>query len=846
MQTDDVRRESGDRSLQLSQVRSSEGGEDIMDTIKLWQIRGCLLLLFLLSLFRPTSAATLGTIRGRVLDPLGAAVPNAEVTLLQDNKELGDANASPEGSFVFSHLGSGRYSVRVKATGFENQDNPPVFLSPGGTVQFDVLLQVSSLRQQIVVSDTGTEVPESQVGASVSVIDRSQLDSTNKLDLLEVLRTVPGVQVVQSGQRGGTTSVFVRGGDANFNKVLIDGVPVNDVGGAFEFANLASTGVDHLEILRGPNSVLYGSDALGSVINITSRHGTTATPEIAYSVDGGNFGTYQNGVSLAGAFHQFDYFSEFSRFDTQNGLPHDAFHHGTYAGNFGWAVNGSTEVRFTLRHTTVDLGDPNALDFYGLPDSSSQKEQDTYWGVTLQNQTAEHWHNLVRFASTQLNFEFVTPSPSGTPFDGNFLGDTVTIRGANGYSVTGQAILDFGGAYPQTFNSSTARRSFYAQSDYDFRPNLAAIFGFRYENENGFTNSPESLSPANRNNFSYFTEGHGSLSHRFYATAGVGFEDNAIFGFAATPRISLAYYLRRPSSNALFSETKLKFNFGKGIKEPSIFDEGSSLFVLLSNLPQGQGASLISKFGVSPIGPERSRSFDFGVEQGLWNDRARIGVTFFHEGYFDLIEFVNAGVLPQLGVPPDVAAASGFGASINSSSFRALGAEVQLEANLGRGLHVQGEYSYLDAIVTRSFSSDALQPAIDPAFPNIPIGAFSPLIGGRPFSRAPHSGSLLIDYSRRRFGTALAGYFVSRQDSSTFLTDGFFGNSLLLPNRNLNAGYQKIDLSGRYTINPAVTLVASIENLLNEHYTAAFGYPSLPLAFRAGIKFRIGRDSWKW
>jgi iron complex outermembrane receptor protein/vitamin B12 transporter len=104
----------------------------------------------------------------------------------------------------------------------------------------------------------------------------------------------------------------------------------------------------------------------------------------------------------------------------------------------------------------------------------------------------------------------------------------------------------------------------------------------------------------------------------------------------------------------------------------------------------------------------------------------------------------------------------------------------------------------------------------------------------------------LIDYSRRRFGAALAGYFVSRQDSSTFLTDGFFGNSLLLPNRNLNAGYQKIDLSGRYTINPAVTLVASIENLLNEHYTAAFGYPSLPLAFRAGIKFRIGRDSWKW
>jgi vitamin B12 transporter len=822
-----------------------------MDTTKLWQIRGCLLLLFLLSLYRPATAATLGTIRGRVVDPLGAAVPNAGVTLLQDNKELGDANTSQEGSFAFLRLGSGRYSVRVKAAGFESQDNPPVFLPPGGTVEFDVLLQVSSLRQQIVVSDTGTEVPESQVGASVSVIDRSQLESTNKLDLLEVLRTVPGMQVVQSGQRGGTTSIFVRGGDANFNKVLIDGVPVNDVGGVFEFANLASTGVDHLEILRGPNSVLYGSDALGSVINITSRHGTTTIPEIAYSVDGGNFGTLRQDASLAGAFRQFDYFSDFSRFDTRNSVPNDSFHNGTYAGNFGWTPNGSSSIRLTLRRTAVSLGDPNALDFFGIPDDSSQGERDTYVSVTAQNQTTERWHNLLRYADARIQFHFINPSPSGTPFNPfgfgpNFLGNNVTIRGANGFAVTGQAILDFGGEYPQLFNANTTRQSIYAQSDYSFNPNIAASFGFRYENERGFTEFAGSRSPTDRNNFSYFGEAHGNLRHRLYATAGVGFEDNAIFGFAATPRISLAYYLRRPSSNALFSETKLKFNFGKGIKEPSIFDEGSSLFVLLSNLPQGQGAALISKFSVSPIGPERSRSFDFGVQQGAWNDRARIGVTFFHESYFDLIEFVNASVLPQLGVPPEVAAASGFGASINSSSFRALGAEVQLEANLGRGFHVQGEYSYLDAVVTRSLSSNALQPAINPAFPTIPIGAFSPLIGGRPFSRAPHSGSLLIDYSRRRLGIALAGYFVSRQDSSTFLTDGFFGNSLLLPNRNLNAGYQKIDLSGRYAVNRLVTAYFSVENLFSQHYHQTFGFPSLPLTFRTGLKFTLGGERGWW
>ncbi len=788
-----------------------------------------------------------GRLHGRVLDPLGAAVLNARVTLVQ-NKPVSTTTTNQEGLFEFAVPGGERYVVHVEAPGFEKQDSSSVFVGAGGTASLDVLLQIGSISQKIVVSATGSGKPDSQVGASVSVIDHGQLEDLNKPDVLEALRTVPGIQVLESGRRGGTTSISILGGSVagnDFNKVLLDGIPMNDIGGSVNFGNIATTGIENIEVFRGGNSVLYGTDALAGAINITSPHGTTTTPEVRYAVDGGNFGTYQNDVSLAGAFHQFDYFSEFSRFDTQNGLPNDAFHNGTYAGNFGWAVNGSTDVRFTLRHTTVDLGDPNALDFYGVPDSSSQKEQDTYWGVTLQNQTAEHWHNLLRLASTQLNFQFVTPTPSGLLFDGNFLGSTVTIRGANGYSVTGQAILDFGGTYPQTFNSGTARRSVYAQSDYDFRPNLAVIFGFRYENENGFTNSEGSVSPANRNNFSYFAEGHGNLSHRSYLTAGVGLDDNAVFGFAATPRVSLAYYLRQPSAGTFFSDTKLNFNFGKGIKEPSIFDAGSSLFSVLSQLPQG--SALISRFGISPVGPARSKTFDFGVTQALWSRRARVGINFFHNQFYDLTEFLPSSALPLLGFPQDVVnavAASGpGGAIVNSSSYRALGAEVQLEIDPGHGWRIGGNYTYLDPIVTRSFSST---PFFNPAFPGIPIGLASPLVGNRPFGMAPHSGSLYIDYERRRFGAELSGYFVTRQDDSTFLSDALFGTSMLLPNQDVNAGYQKIDLSGRYAINPAVTLFARIENLLNEHYTAAFGFPSLPLSFRAGIKFRIGRDSWKW
>ena len=819
-----------------------------MRAVRKVTLRRFVLLLLVPILSGSALANSQAKLHGRVLDPLGAAVPNAHVTLMQDTKQITSTITNHEGLYEFAAPDAGRYIVHVEASGFANQDSSPVFVGASGTANVDVLLQIGSISQKIVVSATGSEIPDAQVGASVSVIDRTQLQDLDKLDVLEALRTLPGIQVLQTGRRGSTTSISIGGGPLatdSFNKVLLDGIPMNDIGGSLEFANISTTGLENIEVFRGGNSVLYGTDALAGVINLTTPRGTTTTPEINYAVDGGNFGTYQNDVSLSGAFHQFDYFSEFSRFDTQNGLPNDAFHNGTYAGNFGWAVNGSTQVRLTLRHTTVDLGDPNALDFYGVPDSSSQKEQDTYWGVTLQNQTAEHWHNLVRFASTQLNFQFVTPSPSGTPFDGNFLGNTVTINGANGYSITGQAILDFAGTYPQTFSSSTARRSLYLQSDYDFRPNLAAIFGLRYENENGNTNSQGTISPANRNNFSFFAEGHGSLSHRVYATAGVGFDDNAVFGFAATPRVSLAYYLRQPRANAFLADTKLSFNFGKGIKEPSIFDAGSSLFSVLSQLPGG--SALIPQFGISAIGPERSTTFDFGVTQSLWNRRARLGINFFHNRFYDLTEFLPSSALPLLGFPQEVVdtvAASGpGGATVNSSSYRALGADLQLEVDPGHGWRVGGSYTYLDAIVTQSFSST---PFFNPAFPGIPIGLDSALVGNRPFGLAPHSGSLYVDYQRRHFGAELSGYFVARQDDSTFLSDAFFGTSMLLLNQNLNAGYQKIDLSGRYTINPALTLFAGIENLLNEHYAAPLGFPALPLTFRAGIKFRIGRDSWKW
>ncbi|HUE42147.1 MAG TPA: TonB-dependent receptor [Candidatus Sulfotelmatobacter sp.] len=798
-------------------------------------------------------------IRGKILDPLASPVAQAKVVAVRESHEdtpIANTTSAADGTYSLATPDSGRYAVRVEAAGFDPQTSAFVYISSNKTADIDVSLRIGTLSQQVVVSATGTPTLETQIGASVSVVDHSDLENQHQLNVADALRTLPGLQISQTGERGGSTSLFVRGGNSDFNKVLIDGIPANDIGGAFNFADLSSTAVDQVEILRGPNSVLYGPDAIASVVNITTPHGTTIEPEFNYSIDGGNFDTFRNEVSVSGAFHQFDYFSEFSRFDTHNSLPNSEFHDATYAGNFGWTPSATTDVRFTVRHTATGLGDSNALAFYGIPDDSFQHDRYTYWGATLQNQTTRKWHNVLKFASGQQSLSSDNPAPTGTPFDPfagtpfdsgpNYLGDLVTIRGANGYSVTGQAILDFAGVYPSLFNSETTRRSFYVQSDYQLLSDLTVTGGFRYENENGFTNSNGSLSPADRNNYSTFLQANGNIGHRLFATAGVGFENNAVYGFAVTPRVSLAYYLRRPAHQEFFGDTKLKFNFGKGITEPSIFNQGASLFALLSGVDGGAG--IIANDHISPVGPERSRSFDFGVEQNLLQNRARLGLTLFHNDYYNLIEFVSASALPLLGVPPDAVAAAqaAGGATINSDSFRALGAEITLDTNLGHGFRASGVYTYLAATVTKSFTGDALAPSTNPEFPDIPIGAFAPLVGARPFNRAPHTGGILLSYDRHRFNANIAGSFVGRRDGSTFLSDGFFGTTMLLPNRNLQDAYQLVALNARYGFNSHITGYVSATNLLSQHYQEVIGFPALPFAFRLGVKFTFGGDhGWK-
>jgi vitamin B12 transporter len=802
-----------------------------------------------------------GNIHGVITDPVGAVVSEATVELLQGTRQAATTTTDQEGSYRFSNVPPGRYTVRARATGFAPQRSQLVYVGAGNEAGVDLVLKIGTVSQQIVVSATGTRIPESKVGASVAVLTADQF--ADRLDVLEPLRLLPGVQMEQSGQRGAVGSLFFRGGNSDAGKVLLDGVPLNDIGGVVDFGVLAATAVDQIEVLRGPNSVLFGPDAMAGVVSLATRRGTTALPELAYAFDAGNFNTLHNDVSLGGAFRRLDYLGEFSRFDTGNSIPNNTFHNATYVANLGLAIRPTTELRFTGRYITTAFGQPNQIEFFGIPDDSFQRDQDGYLGVTFSDQTTAPWHNLVRYAATRLRRQDVNPSPTGTPFDpfpgfdsgANFLGLPVTIHGANGFSATGQAILDFAGTYPAASSNSSKRDSVYVQSDYSFNPHLLALAAFRYENERGFTLSPFGKTPASRDNFSYVAEVQASLGTRVYLTLGGSLEDNAVFGVAAIPRASLAYYLVRPRSGGVLNGTKLKFNYGQGIKEPSIFEATSSLFGLLSQATNG--AQLIAQFNIAPIAAERSRSFDFGFEQLAWNGRAGLAATFFYNRFTNQIEFVPGNALLALGVPPAEVALAGFGATFNSGDTRALGVETELELALGHGFTARAAYTYLDAVVERSFSSDAfacLPPTPDPlacfnpAFPTIPIGAFAPLQGNRPFRRAPHSGSFSLGYSRPKFTLALDGLLVSRRDDSTFLgnQDAFFGNTMLLPNRNLDPSYQKLDVSGSYRVNRHLAFYSVVENLLSQHYDQVIGFPALPLTFRAGFRVTLGGESWLW
>jgi iron complex outermembrane receptor protein/vitamin B12 transporter len=807
-------------------------------------------LLSLFVVFAPPARAVV--VRGVVTDALGKPIPLARIQLIRGQKAVAVGVSGPDGSYEIRSTESGRFTLLTSSASFYPGIGQDFYGASTDEVVQNIVLETSSVREDVTVTATGTPTPVEQSSAAVTLIPDEYLATT--IGVADALRQSSGVDVVQTGQAGGVTSLFVRGGNSTANRVLIDGIPANDVGGTFDFGTVSSTGVSGMELYRGPNSALYGTDAGASVVNLETPRGSSNRPVFNYSGDAGNFHTWRDEASLSGAHQKLDYYTAFSRFDTSNALPRDEYHSATSTANLGYSITANTLARFTIRNADSAAGLPGAHDFYGISASGKQKDQDIYSGLTVENRIEAGWHNLLRYGiarrreqgqqfgnvGTPITFNFGTvpcTAPTADCFT-EYFGNVVTIRGANGYTATGQASF-----FVPTEKQDSNRDELYYQSDYSFSHYLTALFGFRYENERGSYVSAFGNETIQRTNFEYTLQLQGDIKNRLFYSAGGSLEKNHLYGITGAPRIGISYVPVRPGTK-WFHGTLVRANAATGVQEPTLAIEFASLY---TQLQQAGDTADIAKFHVMPAGPQRSRTYDVGVDQNIKGEKLMFKVDYFRSTFNHQLEGVDSGALVQIFHYSPSVAKNVFTPYLNSLAFRAQGIETEIKWQPFARFYMRGGYTYLDSVVTQSFSSDAYNGGTynnNPAFPGVAIGAEGPLIGARPFRRPPHTGFFAAQYSGGRVGLGLKGALASRSDDSTFL-DGFdtnFGNSLIMPNRDLDFGYAKLDASLTYAVKRRVTIFSELDNLLGQQHMGPIGYPALPFTVRAGLKIRIGGE----
>ncbi len=315
-----------------------------------------LFLLFLLS-----AAASAAELKVKVVDPQAAAVAGAQVSLFSSETEtpVKISTSSAEGIVSFGDLPAGTYRVQVLAPGFAPETSRVAGVhSEVVTIQ----LHLAMTSETVVVTATRTPLAAEETGTSISTLESGELEVMQPVAASEALRFLPGAVVNTAGQRGGIGSLFVRGGDSVYNKVIVDGVPVTDPGGTFDFGTVPLAGADRVEFLRGAQSTLYGSDAMTSVVQVFSRTGTTPRPELRFGADGGNFNTAHGFAALAGARGIWDYNFFADQFNTQGLGVNNDYSNSLQGANAGVRVNDSCILSSARAALQQPHGNPRRME----------------------------------------------------------------------------------------------------------------------------------------------------------------------------------------------------------------------------------------------------------------------------------------------------------------------------------------------------------------------------------------------------------------------------------------------------------------------------------------------------
>ncbi|MCM3878561.1 MAG: TonB-dependent receptor, partial [Vicinamibacterales bacterium] len=324
-------------------------------------LRFSIVLLALFYASHSISFAQTPEVLGTVSDPTGLPIEGAMVRLLEKRLERGRARTDASGKFTIP-ASCDHCSVEISRTGFVTAI---VAVAIGQPV--DAKLALGGVEESVVVTATGLETPETRVGASVTVLGRETIEQRHAISTIDLLRTVPGVIAVRTGGVGGLTSLFVRGGESTYNKVLLDGVPLNEPGGSFNFASISPENIERIEVLRGAHSALFGSDAMASVIQLFTTRPDSSRPQINFIADAGNYNTAHVAGGVGARTHAVEYSLFGSRLRTDNREPNNENRTTTVSGRLAGRLSSGADLRLVGRGEFGKTGVPGTTAF-GRPD----------------------------------------------------------------------------------------------------------------------------------------------------------------------------------------------------------------------------------------------------------------------------------------------------------------------------------------------------------------------------------------------------------------------------------------------------------------------------------------------
>ena len=306
---------------------------------------------FFVSLF-VASAAIAGPVTGRVVDPDGRAVSGATVLLVDGPTVVATTLTDATGAFTLQAPHAGPFDIHTSIDGFRGR---PVQVRDNANAG-EIMLEVSAVRESVLVSAAQVDIPLSTTSSSVTVLTGEELEALQVRNLPDALRMVPGLAIVSSGGLGALTSTFPRGGESDYSLVFIDGVQANAFGGGFDFAQVSLNNVDRIEIVRGAQSALYGSNAIGSVVRIITRRGGGPTGSGVF--EGGSFGTTRFGASTSGSRNSINWGAQAERLASDGVVENDDYERWSFGGGAGWTGTEGRGLRGDLHYIDDERGFP--------------------------------------------------------------------------------------------------------------------------------------------------------------------------------------------------------------------------------------------------------------------------------------------------------------------------------------------------------------------------------------------------------------------------------------------------------------------------------------------------------